>query len=101
MLPVNIILSEMECRPLAPIVEKETTTSEYHALSLNALIPACNQKSNHGAVMNLDEDAVRDALHSLKGPPLIRLLSSAESHVVQGQGLAAGPTESFDGTAVD
>jgi uncharacterized protein YceH (UPF0502 family) len=31
---------------------------------LNALVNACNQKSNREPVMMLEEDAVRDALHS-------------------------------------
>jgi hypothetical protein len=50
---------------LGALVEKELTTPEYYPLSLNALVNACNQKSNRDPVMNLDEDAVRDAIRSL------------------------------------
>jgi uncharacterized protein YceH (UPF0502 family) len=59
------ILSEVETRVLGSLIEKELTTPEYYPLSLNALVNACNQKSNRDPVMNLDEDAVRQALRSL------------------------------------
>jgi len=64
---VNILLlSEIETRVLGSLVEKELTTPEYYPLSLNALVNACNQKSNRDPAMSLDEDAVRDALRSLE-----------------------------------
>ncbi len=47
-------------------MEKELTTPEYYPLSLNALVNACNQKSNRDPAMSLDEDSVRDALRSLE-----------------------------------
>jgi uncharacterized protein YceH (UPF0502 family) len=50
---------------LGSLVEKELTTPEYYPLSLNALINACNQKSNRDPVMILEEEAVREALHAL------------------------------------
>jgi uncharacterized protein YceH (UPF0502 family) len=62
---MDILLDEVETRVLGSLVEKELTTPEYYPLSLNALINACNQKSNRDPVMNLDEDAVRGALHTL------------------------------------
>jgi len=51
---------------LGALVEKEITTPEYYPLSLNALVNACNQKNNREPVMNLDEDAVREALRGLE-----------------------------------
>ena len=68
-------LSEVEVRVLGALVEKETTTPEYYPLSLNALVNACNQKSNRDPVMNLDEDAVRKALRSLTDQALVRAAS--------------------------
>jgi uncharacterized protein len=62
---MNILLSEAEARVLGSLVEKELTTPEYYPLSLNALLNACNQKSNRDPVMNLDEEAVREAARSL------------------------------------
>jgi uncharacterized protein YceH (UPF0502 family) len=50
---------------LGSLVEKELTTPEYYPLSLNALVNACNQKSNRDPLMNLDEEAVREALRAL------------------------------------
>ena len=80
---VNILLNEVECRVLGSLVEKEITTPEYYPLSLNALINACNQKSNRDPVMSLDESAVRKALHSLDGESLVRSVSAEDSRVTK------------------
>ena len=60
-------LTETEVRVLGSLIEKDITTPEYYPLSLNALVNACNQKSNRDPAMQLDEDAVRDALDGLQG----------------------------------
>jgi uncharacterized protein len=62
---MDILLTEVETRVLGSLVEKELTTPEYYPLSLNALVNACNQKSNRDPVMNLDEGTVREALRIL------------------------------------
>ena len=80
---MNILLNEVECRVLGSLIEKEITTPEYYPLSLNALVNACNQKSNRDPVMNLDEAAVRQALHSLDGESLVRYVSAADSRVTK------------------
>ena len=49
-------LTEAEVRVLGALVEKEITTPEYYPLSVNAVINACNQKSNREPVMALDEE---------------------------------------------
>ncbi len=69
---MNIILSDVEARVLGCLVEKEITTPEYYPLSLNALLHACNQKSNRDPLMNLDEDGVRQALRGLNEQALAR-----------------------------
>ena len=74
-------LDAVEVRVLGALLEKEITTPEYYPLSLNALINACNQKSNRDPVMALDESAVRDALDSLTGKNLLGHASSADSRV--------------------
>ena len=61
----NVLLTETEARVLGSLVEKDITTPDYYPLSLNALVNACNQKSNRDPVMNLNDDAVRQAVHSL------------------------------------
>jgi uncharacterized protein len=74
-------LDAVEVRVLGALLEKEITTPEYYPLSLNALINACNQKSNRDPVMALDEGAVRDALDRLTGKNLVGHASSADSRV--------------------
>jgi uncharacterized protein YceH (UPF0502 family) len=78
---MNYSLSDIEARVLGALVEKEITTPEYYPLSLNALVNACNQKSNREPVMTLDEDAVRSAIRSLNELGLTRFASSADSRV--------------------
>ena len=68
----SIILTDVEARVLGCLIEKEITTPEYYPLSLNALLHACNQKSNRDPMMNLDEDAVRRALRTLGEQFLVR-----------------------------
>ena len=65
-------LTPIEARVLGALIEKEITTPEYYPLSLNALLNACNQKSNREPVMNLDENTVRAALRSLADQSLAR-----------------------------
>ena len=43
---MDIKITAVEARVLGALVEKEITTPEYYPLSLNALVNACNQKSN-------------------------------------------------------
>jgi uncharacterized protein len=69
---VNILLSHVEARVLGALLEKESTTPEYYPLSLNALVNACNQKSNRDPMMHLEEEAVRQALRSLSDQGLAR-----------------------------
>jgi uncharacterized protein YceH (UPF0502 family) len=79
---VNIVLSDVETRVLGCLVEKEITTPEYYPLSLNALIHACNQKSNRDPLMSLEEDAVRGALRALGEQTLARS-ASGDSRVAK------------------
>ena len=76
-------LSAAEARVLGSLVEKETTTPEYYPLSLNALINACNQRSNREPVTDLDEDAVRQALHGLEDKRLAGRARSADGRVTK------------------
>jgi uncharacterized protein YceH (UPF0502 family) len=79
---VTIVLSEVEARVLGCLIEKEITTPEYYPLSLNALMHACNQKSNRDPMMNVDEDAVRQALRALNDQMLARS-ASGDSRVAK------------------
>jgi uncharacterized protein len=79
---VSIVLTDIEARVLGCLVEKEITTPEYYPLSLNALVHACNQKSNRHPVMNLEEDSVRRALRGLEDHALARS-ASGDSRVAK------------------
>jgi uncharacterized protein YceH (UPF0502 family) len=80
---MELILTETEARVLGALVEKEATTPDYYPLSLNALVNACNQKSNRHPVMSLDEDAVRAALDGLNKKGLAGTASGADSRVTK------------------
>ena len=58
-------LTPTEARVLGSLIEKALTTPEYYPLTLNALVMACNQKSNREPVMELDEVDVSRALTEL------------------------------------
>jgi len=74
-------LDEIEVRVLGALLEKDITTPDYYPLSLNALINACNQKSNRDPVMALEESAVRDAVNRLNVKNLAGQATSADSRV--------------------
>jgi len=76
-------LTPVEARVLGALIEKEVTTPEYYPLSLNALINACNQRSNREPVMDLDEEAVRQALHGLEDDGLAGRARSADGRVTK------------------
>ncbi|MBV8206200.1 MAG: YceH family protein [Acidobacteria bacterium] len=76
-------LTPTEARVLGALLEKDITTPDYYPLSLNALVNACNQKSNREPVMDLSEDQVRDALHSLQEKRLAGPSGGADSRVTK------------------
>jgi uncharacterized protein YceH (UPF0502 family) len=80
---MNILLNEVEARVLGALLEKETTTPDYYPLSLNALLNACNQRSNREPVMNLDEAALRNALDTLQQKNLAGPAKGADSRVTK------------------
>jgi uncharacterized protein YceH (UPF0502 family) len=62
---MSIELSAHEARVIGCLIEKEITTPEQYPLSLNALVNACNQKSNRDPVFELDEATVQRTLDQL------------------------------------
>ena len=58
-------LKTVQIRVLGALIEKEIATPEGYPLSLNSLVAACNQRSSRDPVMELAEEEVRQALHSL------------------------------------
>jgi uncharacterized protein YceH (UPF0502 family) len=80
---MNFVLNDHEVRVLGALIEKDITTPDYYPMSLNALVNACNQKSNREPVMELSEDEVRAALVTLEDKDLAGPTSSADSRVTK------------------
>src|SRR6185437_3385600 len=80
---MNILLNNIEARVLGSLIEKEITTPDYYPLSLNALVNACNQKSNREPVMSLDETAVSAALANLTDQNLAAGTGGRDSRVLK------------------
>ena len=78
---MDIVLDGTEVRILGCLIEKEMTTPEYYPLSLNALVNACNQKSNRNPLVSYDETAVAQGLDSLQKKDFTRKTHSAGSRV--------------------
>jgi len=68
---MELTLSTAAVRVLGCLMEKEMTTPEYYPLSLNALVNACNQKTNRSPVVDFDEITAVRALDELKGHQLV------------------------------
>lgn len=68
---MKIELSPEEARVIGALLEKEIATPEQYPLSLNALVNACNQKSNRDPVMRLDERTVQGLLDRLSNRGLV------------------------------
>jgi hypothetical protein len=60
-----IEFSPLELRVLGCLIEKQIATPEQYPLSLNALVNACNQKSNREPVLELDEATVQGVADQL------------------------------------
>ena len=78
---MDLLLDAVEIRVLGSLLEKEVTTPEYYPLSLNALVNACNQKSNRDPVMDIDQAMAEQALESLREKGLLLTVSGAGSRV--------------------
>jgi uncharacterized protein YceH (UPF0502 family) len=65
------ILSVLESRVLAVLVEKERTVPDSYPLTLNALIAGCNQKTSRDPIITAGETEVQAAVDSLKAKTLV------------------------------
>ena len=80
---MNIRLDALEARVLGCLIEKEITTPDQYPLSLNALVNACNQKSNRDPVLALDEATVQATLDGLARRHLVLDRSGFGSRVLK------------------
>ena len=74
-------LTETEARIVAALVEKQLTTPEYYPLTLNALIAACNQKTNREPVVSFDEATVSRSLEDLRDKNIVYVYYGSTSRV--------------------
>lgn len=75
------VLTEIEARIIGALIEKQITTPEYYPLTLNALVNACNQKTNREPVVNYDEQTVSAALDDLRNKNLVYVFYGSTSRV--------------------
>jgi uncharacterized protein YceH (UPF0502 family) len=68
---MNPQLSPHEARVIGSLIEKQITTPEQYPLSLNALVLACNQKSNRDPVLDLTVQAVQELIDALSRKHLV------------------------------
>lgn len=75
-------LTPEELRVLGCLVEKELTTPDQYPLTLNALVLACNQRSNRDPMVNLAEETVQSAVTSAKTKSLVRFVHPSHGRSV-------------------
>lgn len=78
---MKIELTAPEARVIGCLIEKQITTPDQYPLSLNALVTACNQKSNRDPVMSLDEATVQQVVDGLGRKHLLMERSGFGSRV--------------------
>ncbi len=78
---MEFTLDPVEARVLGSLIEKEITTPDYYPLSLNALVNACNQKSNRDPVLAYDDELVQEGCDALRHKGLLTVVTGAGSRV--------------------
>lgn len=76
-------LSPEEARVLGSLVEKSFTTPEQYPLTTNALVAACNQRSNREPVVDYDAETVERALRDLDDRRLASLTRASGGRTVR------------------
>ena len=74
-------LTETEARIVGALVEKQLTTPEYYPLTMNALVAACNQKTNREPVVSFDEQTVSRSLEDLRDKNVVYVFYGSTSRV--------------------
>ena len=72
-------LTAEELRVLGCLIEKQATTPDHYPLSTNALVNACNQKSNREPMTDYSERTVMDAMLLVRQKGLARMNSSGRT----------------------
>lgn len=74
-------LSLVEARILGALIEKQLTTPEYYPLTMNALLAACNQKTNREPVVFFTEEVIDKSLEALRDRNLAYVFYGSTSRV--------------------
>jgi uncharacterized protein YceH (UPF0502 family) len=82
-----IELTPHEARVIGCLIEKQIATPDQYPLSLNALVNACNQKSNRDPVLELDEREAQSVVDALMKRQLVLEKSGFGSRVPKYQHL--------------
>jgi len=82
---MNLKLTLHETRVIGALIEKELTTPEQYPLSINALVNACNQKSNRDPVLSLSEQDVQNVVDELVKKHLVTFKTGFGSRVTKCQ----------------
>jgi uncharacterized protein YceH (UPF0502 family) len=82
---LELELTAVEVRILGCLIEKQATTPDVYPLTVNALLAACNQKSNREPVMDLAASDTMTALDSLIEKTLASLYQSGRSRMAKYQ----------------
>jgi uncharacterized protein YceH (UPF0502 family) len=80
-------LDSLEQRVIGCLIEKQISTPDQYPLSLNALVNACNQRSNRDPVLDLDERTVQGVVDVLARRQLLLEKSGFGSRVPKYQQL--------------
>ncbi|HEX6571248.1 MAG TPA: DUF480 domain-containing protein [Steroidobacteraceae bacterium] len=78
---MSLELSALEARVIGCLMEKQIATPDQYPLSLNALVNACNQRSNREPVLALEERDVQAVVDGLMRKQLVLEKSGFGSRV--------------------
>ena len=73
------LLSDIECRVLGTLMEKQLSTPDAYPLTVNSLLGAANQKTNREPVSNYQQGEIVRSLRELESRRLVRYEMGARS----------------------
>lgn len=68
----RVEMTSVECRVVGALIEKAATTPDVYPMTTNALVSACNQRSNRDPVVSYDAVIIDGALLELRQRSLVR-----------------------------
>lgn len=93
---MEVLFSAVEARVFGVLIEKQMATPDYYPLTLNALVNACNQKTNREPVMDLSVEQVEEALTRLRNKRWVWQVKAQGSRALKYEHNIAGIAEFSD-----